>query len=192
MARQVARSSASLDGMEADPRIVLHRPGGTDDLIVDHPGQPADYLHTDGTLWTWRERWRPTGGVLDERGGRRGGTLLRVYDPVIPRPGFTLTRAVGPHPKQRPPRRISEVLLAQGRAGLGRCGECKPSWWAYPTHCRYGHPWGRGWSRSGGCPAKCLEAKAARLVHLWVRCRAAPNCPSIWHWPTHLPSSESH
>jgi hypothetical protein len=103
-ARQVARSSASLNGMEADARIVLHRPGGTDDL-VDHPAQPADYLHADGTLWTWRERWRPTGGVLDERGARRGGTLLRVYDPVIPRPGFTLTRAAGPHPKQKPPRR---------------------------------------------------------------------------------------
>jgi hypothetical protein len=37
--------------VEADSRIVLHRPGGTDDLIVDHPGQPADYLHADGTLW---------------------------------------------------------------------------------------------------------------------------------------------
>ena len=113
--RQVARSSASLNGMEADPRIVLHRPGGTDDL-VDHPAQPADYLHTDGTLWTWRERWRPTGGVLDERGRRRGGTLLRVYDPVIPRPGFTLTRAVGPHPKQRRARRYPGRLACLGKS----------------------------------------------------------------------------
>ena len=101
--------------MEADSRIVLHRPGGTDDLIVDHPGQPADYLHTDGTLWTWRERWRPTGGVLDERGGRRGGTLLRLYDPVIPHAGFTLTRAVGPHPKQRPPSRYLGGLACSGK-----------------------------------------------------------------------------
>jgi hypothetical protein len=73
---------------EADPRIVLYdfRPGELIDidLIVDHPGQPADYIHTDGTLWTWRERWRVVGGVIDERGGRRCGTHLRVYDPVSP------------------------------------------------------------------------------------------------------------
>ena len=75
-----------------DARIVLHRPGGTDDLIVDHPGQPADYMHTDGTLWTWRERWRLIGGVIDERGVRRGGTRLRVYDPWPGHP-FSLTLA---------------------------------------------------------------------------------------------------
>jgi hypothetical protein len=71
---------------EAETRIVLYdfRPGESIDLIVDHPGQPADYVHADGTVWTWRERWRPIDGVIDERGGRRGGTHLRVYDLVTP------------------------------------------------------------------------------------------------------------
>jgi hypothetical protein len=71
---------------EVETRIVLYdfTRGELIDLIVDHPGQPADYVHTDGTLWTWRERWRPVGGVIDDRGGRRGGTHLRVYDLVTP------------------------------------------------------------------------------------------------------------
>ena len=72
---------------EAETRIVLYDfpPGGElIDLIVDHPGLPGDYVHADGTVWTWRERWRPIGGVIDERGGRRGGTHLRVYDLVTP------------------------------------------------------------------------------------------------------------
>jgi hypothetical protein len=36
------------------PSIVLRggQIGSADDLIVDHPGQPADYIHTDGTVWT--------------------------------------------------------------------------------------------------------------------------------------------
>src|SRR5258708_27630030 len=37
--------------------------------VVDRPGQPADYIDTDGTLWTWLRRWRTVGGVQ-----------LRVYD----------------------------------------------------------------------------------------------------------------
>lgn len=71
---------------ETETRIVLYDFTGGEliDLIVDHPGQPADYIHTDGTLWTWRERLRPIGGVIDESGGRRGGTHLRVYDLVTP------------------------------------------------------------------------------------------------------------
>jgi hypothetical protein len=65
-----------------DTRIVL-RNGGVDVAIVDHPGQPADYVHTDGTVWTWRERWRPVGGVRD--GERIAGRVhLRVYDLVTP------------------------------------------------------------------------------------------------------------
>ena len=40
---------------------------------MDHPGQPADYVHTDGTVWTWKGRWRPLGG----------GQHVRVYD-LIP------------------------------------------------------------------------------------------------------------
>jgi hypothetical protein len=38
--------------------------------MVDHPGQPADYVHTDGTVRTWKGRWRPLGG----------GRHMRVYD----------------------------------------------------------------------------------------------------------------
>ena len=38
-----------------DSRIVLLGSpiGLADDLIVDHPRQPADYTHMDGTVWTW-------------------------------------------------------------------------------------------------------------------------------------------
>jgi len=58
-----------------DPRIVLRRSEGGDqaDLIVDHPGQPRDYIHPfpDGIIWTWRDSWRIVGGVR-----------LRVYDPM--------------------------------------------------------------------------------------------------------------
>lgn len=65
-------------------RIMLRKTGRetggpeTDALnypIVDHPGQPADYVHMDGTVWTWQaRRWRPLGG----------GRYLRVYDLVEP------------------------------------------------------------------------------------------------------------
>ena len=59
-----------------DTRIVLRGLGAGEegDLIVDHPRQPVDYVHGDGTVWTWRERWRPLGG----------GHYLRVYDLVAP------------------------------------------------------------------------------------------------------------
>jgi hypothetical protein len=64
-----------------DTRIVLR--AGNDRLIVDHPGQPADYVRTDGTVWTWRERWHLVGGVRD--GERIVGRLrLRAYDLVTP------------------------------------------------------------------------------------------------------------
>ena len=58
-----------------DTRIVLRilGPGEVSDPIVDHPGQPADYVHTDGTVWTWQDRWRIVGGVH-----------LRMYDLVAP------------------------------------------------------------------------------------------------------------
>jgi hypothetical protein len=37
-----------------DSRIVLRggQIGLANDPIVDHPGQPADYVHTHGTVWT--------------------------------------------------------------------------------------------------------------------------------------------
>jgi hypothetical protein len=59
----------------ADTRIVLRGRGAGDgnDPVVDHPGQPADYVHTDGTVWTWQDRWRIVGGVH-----------LRLYDLVTP------------------------------------------------------------------------------------------------------------
>jgi hypothetical protein len=47
------------------------------DLIVDHPGQPADYIHTDGGVWTWQQRWRLYGPVHQRH-------HMRAYDPVAP------------------------------------------------------------------------------------------------------------
>lgn len=63
-------------------RIVLRTDSG-DDLIVRHSGQPDDYVHSDGTVWTWHQRWRLVGGV---RVGDRivGRDRLRLYDRVIP------------------------------------------------------------------------------------------------------------
>ena len=73
----------TLDHMTvADTRIVL-RTGGANDPMVDHPGQPADYVHSDGTVCTWLGRWRLVGGV------REGDRIvdrdhLRSYDLVVP------------------------------------------------------------------------------------------------------------
>jgi hypothetical protein len=47
------------------------------DLIVDHPGQPADYTHTDGRVWTWKQRWRLYGPVHQRH-------HMRAYDLVTP------------------------------------------------------------------------------------------------------------
>lgn len=55
--------------------------GLADDPIVDHPGQPADYVHTDGTIWTWHRGWRLVGGWRDDK-GRTFHTHLRAYDLV--------------------------------------------------------------------------------------------------------------
>ena len=57
-----------------DSRIVLRgaQIGLANDPIVDHAGQPVDYTHTDGTVWTWKERWRIVRGVH-----------LRMYDLVV-------------------------------------------------------------------------------------------------------------
>jgi hypothetical protein len=68
---------------DADRQIVL-RTNALDRLIVDHPDQPADYVHADGTVWTWHGRWHLVGGVRD--GERIVGRLhLRAYDLVTPR-----------------------------------------------------------------------------------------------------------
>jgi hypothetical protein len=71
----VPRGLASICMTTPDSRIVLHgaQIGLANDPIVDHPAQPADYTHTDGTVWTWKERWRIVGGVH-----------LRMYDLVMP------------------------------------------------------------------------------------------------------------
>lgn len=61
-----------------DTRIVL-RTGGMNDPIVDHPGQPADYVHTDGTVWIWHERWR---SIQHDKGRAFGRIRLRLYDLV--------------------------------------------------------------------------------------------------------------
>jgi hypothetical protein len=68
--------------LETTTRIVL-RTGSDEDPIVDHPGQPADYFHTDGTAWTWRQRWRLVGGV-DEGDRIVGPVHVRVYDLLTP------------------------------------------------------------------------------------------------------------
>ena len=54
-----------LPGHAPETRIVLRarQAGEADDPIVDHPGQPGDYVHPDGTVWTWEERWRIVSGV---------------------------------------------------------------------------------------------------------------------------------
>jgi light-regulated signal transduction histidine kinase (bacteriophytochrome) len=54
-------------------------------VIVDHPEQPADYVHTDGTVWTWHQRWHLIGGVPARDGvGMVGRIHLRAYDLVTP------------------------------------------------------------------------------------------------------------
>jgi len=71
------RALGSIGMTTPDTRIVLRglEVGEEGDPIVDHPGQPADSVHTDGTVWTWQaKRWRPLGG----------GRYLRVYDLVEP------------------------------------------------------------------------------------------------------------
>ena len=54
-----------------DDRIVLRgaKIGLAEDPIVSHHGQPGDYVHTDGTVWTWHKRIRIVAGAR-----------LRMYD----------------------------------------------------------------------------------------------------------------
>ena len=64
----------------SDSRIVLRgipHAGMADYVAVDHPGQPADYVHTDGTVWTWQAR----------RVFILGGVRVRCYDLAGPSAG---------------------------------------------------------------------------------------------------------
>jgi hypothetical protein len=78
----------SSTGMTAeDTRIALctWSEDGRVFVIVDHPGQPADYVHGDGTVWTWHQRWHLVGGVPAHDGmGMVGRTHLRAYDLATP------------------------------------------------------------------------------------------------------------
>lgn len=77
---------ARLRVYDLQTRIML-RDRETGDLnypVVDHPGQPADYVHTDGTVWTWLGRWRLVGGVRDNKGLIFDRIHVRVYDRVLP------------------------------------------------------------------------------------------------------------
>jgi hypothetical protein len=71
-----------------DPRIILRiHADRANDLIVDHPGQPADYIHTDGTIWTWLGRWHIMGGAHVRSYDRRapdGGNTLDVDVNLLP------------------------------------------------------------------------------------------------------------
>jgi hypothetical protein len=80
-----------------DPRIVLRgdQTGLADDPIVDHPRQPADYIHPfpDGPVWTWQQEWRVVGGVrlrvyeLVVSIVLRGEQIGLEYDPIVDHPG---------------------------------------------------------------------------------------------------------
>ena len=63
----------------------------------------------------------------------------------------------------------------------------RPAWWQYPTECHHGHEWGPGLVTVGWTPCDCPEAKAEKLGHLYVRCRAVEGCSSIWYRPAHSP-----
>ena len=65
---------ASYESVELeDVRIVLRgaQIGLAEDPVVIHRGQPGDYVHADGTAWTWLKRWRLAAGAH-----------MRVYDLV--------------------------------------------------------------------------------------------------------------
>jgi hypothetical protein len=72
-------------------RLRRFHDGGHDDTVVDHPGQPADYTHTDGTVWTWKQRWTLGAIIQDgvgqddkERAFGRIRRHIRVYDLMTP------------------------------------------------------------------------------------------------------------
>ena len=91
----VARGLGSMGMTTSDSRIVLHGAQGglANDPVVDRPGQPADYIDTDGTFWTWLRRWRTVGCVqlrvydLPVRIMLRGDQIGLANDPVVDHPG---------------------------------------------------------------------------------------------------------
>jgi hypothetical protein len=75
-----------------DPRIMLRIDNVREhDLVVDHPGQPADYVHSGGTTWTWLGRWF----ILRNR------DHLRSYDLKVPGAEQALNLDVNLLPERR-------------------------------------------------------------------------------------------
>jgi hypothetical protein len=68
----------------------------------------------------------------------------------------------------------------------------RPEWWKYPERCHRGHEWGPGRVIVGFMPCDCPAAVAVvERGHLYVRCRAGRDCPSIWYRPAHDPASST-
>jgi hypothetical protein len=67
--------------IRTEPRIVLRgrEVGEENDVTVDHPGQPADYVHKDGTVWRHQD---------DQAYRNVDGVHLRVYD-LLPEASLT-------------------------------------------------------------------------------------------------------
>jgi hypothetical protein len=61
-----------------DPRIVLRDPVGVADQVVEHPGQPGEYVDERGN-------WAHTDAAANWR--RVGGANLRIYDLIEPTTG---------------------------------------------------------------------------------------------------------
>src|SRR5258707_3853810 len=69
----------------------------------------------------------------------------------------------------------------------------RPDWWAYPTECQHGHPWGPGRVLVGWSPCDCAPARAERPRgpgHLTVLCRTE-GCTSVWYKPRHDKASRT-
>jgi hypothetical protein len=61
-----------------DPRIVLRDPVGVADRVIDHPGQPREYVDERG-------KWAHTDSAANWR--RVDDANLRIYDVVEPTTG---------------------------------------------------------------------------------------------------------
>jgi hypothetical protein len=76
--RRAGRGTWSAMSMSDDPRIVLRDPVGVSDQVVEHPGQPGQYVDQRGN-------WEQTDPSSNWR--RVGDANLRVYDLVEPTTG---------------------------------------------------------------------------------------------------------